>query len=211
MGLSNFLPGGEGGGGNIGERGILWAGANQRIMWGRAGVGIFNATPSAKLHIAAGSSSAGTAPLKIDSGPLMTTPEVGTLEFLTDDLWYTTTTGPTRKALAVNPTWVNMSDFRAFNTTYTNTGNRSKLVMASARCMGGNLVNSAAYMQARSDTASPPTTLASGLVGFRVALANEDNDFQVVFVVAPGHNYRLDSVASGSGSIALQTWMEATF
>lgn len=41
-------------------------------------------TPTAKLHIAAGTATAGTAPIKFNAGTLLTTPELGTLEF-TDD------------------------------------------------------------------------------------------------------------------------------
>lgn len=45
--------------------------------------------PTAKLHIAAGSASASTAPLKFTSGTLMTTPEVGAVEFDGNDYYIT--------------------------------------------------------------------------------------------------------------------------
>ncbi|MDB5160420.1 MAG: hypothetical protein JWO99_683 [Candidatus Saccharibacteria bacterium] len=55
------------------------------------------------VTIRAGTSAAGTAPLKIASGTLLTTPEVGAVEFVTNRLYYTQTTGPTRMTvLAVN-------------------------------------------------------------------------------------------------------------
>lgn len=38
-------------------------------------------TPTALLHLAAGTATAGTSPLKFTSGPLMTTPEAGTFEY----------------------------------------------------------------------------------------------------------------------------------
>lgn len=53
-------------------------------------------TPTARLHIAAGTTAASTAPIKLTSGSLMTTPEVGAIEFLTDTLYYTRTTSTTR-------------------------------------------------------------------------------------------------------------------
>jgi hypothetical protein len=47
-----------------------------------------------------GTTAAGTAPIKLTSGPLMTAPEVGAIEFLTDTLYFTQTTGTTRKIIA---------------------------------------------------------------------------------------------------------------
>ena len=52
------------------------------------GIGI---QPTAKLHLTAGSTSVSSAPLKFTSGTLMTTPEIGAVEFLTDDLFHTKT------------------------------------------------------------------------------------------------------------------------
>jgi hypothetical protein len=55
------------------------------------------------ITVRAGSATAGTAPIKLTSGPVLTTPEVGAIEFLTNRLYYTQTTGPTRMTiLAVN-------------------------------------------------------------------------------------------------------------
>lgn len=56
--------------------------------------------PTAKLHInAGGSTTAGTAPIKLTSGTSMTAAEAGAIEFTTDDLFFTITTGPARKRL----------------------------------------------------------------------------------------------------------------
>jgi hypothetical protein len=60
-------------------------------------VGIGNTTPSAYLHLAAGSATAFTAPLKFTSGPLNTAAEAGAIEFLTDNLYFTQTTSTIRK------------------------------------------------------------------------------------------------------------------
>jgi len=55
------------------------------------------------VTIRPGTGAAGTAPLKIASGPLLTTPEAGAIEFNTNRLYYTQTTGPARMTvLAVN-------------------------------------------------------------------------------------------------------------
>lgn len=61
-------------------------------------IGSFSVTPTAKLHIAAGSATAGTAPLKMTSGTLLTTPENGVFgEF--DGTHFYATVGSTRYQL----------------------------------------------------------------------------------------------------------------
>ena len=52
------------------------------------------------ITVRAGTASAGTAPLKLTSGTLMTTSEAGAVEFNSDRLYFTQTTGPTRKVVA---------------------------------------------------------------------------------------------------------------
>lgn len=52
------------------------------------------------ITVRPGTIDTGTAPLKFSSGPLMTTAEVGAVEFLTDRLYFTQTTGVTRKVVA---------------------------------------------------------------------------------------------------------------
>lgn len=55
-----------------------------------------------KIVLSAGTTSAGTAPLKFTSGSLMTTAEAGAMEFLTDKPYITITTGASRKELTLN-------------------------------------------------------------------------------------------------------------
>ena len=69
---------------------------------GRLGLGV--QAPTGLLHLAAGSTTANTAPIKLTSGALMTNPEAGAIEFLTDAFYATTTTGPARKQLAFTAT-----------------------------------------------------------------------------------------------------------
>lgn len=54
-----------------------------------------------KVTLRAGTATAGTAPLKFTSGTLLTAAEAGALEFLTDKIYFTITTGPTRKTVAI--------------------------------------------------------------------------------------------------------------
>ena len=66
---------------------------------GSFGVGT---SPTARLHIAAGSTAASSAPLKLTSGTVMTTAEAGALEFTTDDFFATITTAAARKAFVLD-------------------------------------------------------------------------------------------------------------
>ena len=97
---------------------------------------------------------------------------------------------------------------RALDTTYTNTSTSTLLVHMTVRCAvtlaGGN-----AYVQAKMDTATPPTVAASGMVGIQAGLLGEDNSFQLVFSVNPGGTYIVTSSAT-NGTVTLGTWFEIT-
>ena len=54
-----------------------------------------------KITIRPGTTAALTAPLKFTSGPLMSTPEAGAVEFLDDKLYFTKTTTPASTARMV--------------------------------------------------------------------------------------------------------------
>jgi len=54
-----------------------------------------------KITVRAGTATAGTAPLKFTSGTLLSAPEAGAVEFNTDSLYFTITTGTTRKKVAI--------------------------------------------------------------------------------------------------------------
>jgi hypothetical protein len=69
---------------------------------GKIGLGSGITAPTALLHIAAGTATAGTAPLKFTSGVLNTAAEVGAVEYLTDDFYGTITTGAARKAFILD-------------------------------------------------------------------------------------------------------------
>lgn len=63
---------------------------------GRVGVGV---SPTAYLHLPAGSTAASSAPLKFTTGTSMTSAEAGAMEYTTDDLFFTISTGTARKRL----------------------------------------------------------------------------------------------------------------
>lgn len=54
-----------------------------------------------KITVQAGTASAGTAPIKLTSGTLLSAAEAGAIEFNTDTLYFTQTTGTTRKKVAI--------------------------------------------------------------------------------------------------------------
>ncbi|MDB5167674.1 MAG: hypothetical protein JWN26_819 [Candidatus Saccharibacteria bacterium] len=52
------------------------------------------------ITVRAGSATAGTSPIKLTSGPILTTPEAGAIEFTTDKLYFTQTTGTARRVIS---------------------------------------------------------------------------------------------------------------
>jgi len=68
-----------------------------KVSQNKVGIGI---TPTARLHLAAGTPTAQTAPLKFVAGTNMTTQEAGAMEWDGTSLFITQTTGPTRKTIA---------------------------------------------------------------------------------------------------------------
>lgn len=77
----------------------------ERLVIGNDGnVGIGTAVPSARLHLPAGTATASTAPLKFTSGTLLTSAEVGGVEFLTDLYYGTTTTNAVRRLFVQSTT-----------------------------------------------------------------------------------------------------------
>ncbi len=65
-------------------------------------IGFGTTTPTARLHLPAGSATANTAPLKFTSGTSLTTAEAGAMEFTTDDFFLTITTGAARKGVVLD-------------------------------------------------------------------------------------------------------------
>jgi hypothetical protein len=71
--------------------------ANNILTTGTLGAGVTTLTGTLNLRI--GTATAGTEPLKFTSGTLLTSPEVGAIEFLTDKYYATITTGTARKEI----------------------------------------------------------------------------------------------------------------
>lgn len=73
--------------------------SNSLVLGNGVNVGVSVSTPTARLHLPAGTATASTAPIKLTSGTSLTSAEAGTVEFTTDDLFFTITTGTARKRL----------------------------------------------------------------------------------------------------------------
>lgn len=78
---------------NAGSKLAMWISSNS------SNVGFGHALTTASIHIKAGTATASTAPLKFTSGTSLTSAEAGAMEFTTDDLFFTITTGAARKRL----------------------------------------------------------------------------------------------------------------
>ncbi len=78
----------------------LYSNGGQSYFMGNVGMGI--TVPTARLHLGAGSTTANTAPVQFTSGNLETAARAGVMEFLTDDLYFTITTGAARKMVVLN-------------------------------------------------------------------------------------------------------------
>ena len=105
--------------GNLSANATRWNvymnGTAQNYFAGNVGIGV--ATPTALLHLKAGTATASTAPIKLTSGTLLTVAEAGAIEFLTDAYYATITTGAARKTFVFldNPFIVNKTINVTFN------------------------------------------------------------------------------------------------
>jgi len=111
---------------------------------------------------------------------------------------------PSSKA---NKNWINRTASRALGTVYTNPNtSRALLIMATVRC-AISVAAGYAYVQAFSDASATPTAAASGKVGIEVGLLNEDNTFQVTFIVRANEKYKITATTS-NGTCTLGNWTE---
>ena len=86
--------------GGTGYLSIATGGTSEKIRINPSGsVGIGISAPTAKLHLVSGTTSAGTSPLKLTAGTVMSTPEDGAIEYDGTNLFYTDSTN-TRRTLA---------------------------------------------------------------------------------------------------------------
>lgn len=117
-------------------------------------------TPSAIMHLAAGAAAAGSAPVKLTLGPLLTAPEAGAIEFDGPEVYATTST-PTRKRLATEaaPVAIAASDINwNLGSTFT------KTLAANTTFTFSNAVDGRTIVVAVTNTASNFTVAWTGVI-----------------------------------------------
>jgi hypothetical protein len=87
---------------SLSSTGVVTTGYALVTASGAGNTGLGTLTPTAVLHLKAGTATASTAPLKFTSGTNLTTAEAGAVEFTTDDFFATITTGSARKAFVLD-------------------------------------------------------------------------------------------------------------
>jgi len=108
-------------------------------------VGIGTTSPTAVLHLKAGTATVNTAPLKFTSGTLLGTAEAGALEFLTDDFYATITTGAARKKISLLPTDASFALTAAKTFTVQNTLTLSGTDSSTLAIGAGGTLGTGAY------------------------------------------------------------------
>lgn len=106
--------------------------ANYGLLVANGNVGLGTTTPTAVLHLKAGTATAGTAPLKLTSGTNMTTAEAGAIEFDGTNLFYSDST-PTRRTLATT------SNTQTFSGAITMSAAGTGLAVTNNQTVGGTL------------------------------------------------------------------------
>lgn len=139
---------------------------------GRVGFGI---VPVAQVDIAAGTATAGTAPIKLHSGTLLTTPVVGSIEYLTDKLYLTITSGAARKEFTMNDgvltsgripfattngRLLDASDFRFI----ANTGGGPSFIIGSSSMTGASAATTLSFIQTWNNAALTPTLIGASII-----------------------------------------------
>ena len=103
-------------------------------------------------------------------------------------------------------TQIDVTNSRSLNTTYINNDpNRTMHVVATIRCTI-TLLSGNAYAQGKSDSSTPPTTEASGIVGVEVGVVST-SVFELSFYVLPGKNYIINK-SETNGTVAIVKWFE---
>jgi len=183
-----------------------------KILFGTSGydevnnrLGIGQTTPTAALHLKAGTTTASTAPLKFTSGSLLTTAEAGAVEFLTDAFYGTITTGAARKTFAfldsnITGTAANVSGTPALpngttGTTQAASDNSTKLATTAYVDINAPVVDSAngGTITARNGyhitTGATTWTLPATTPGYQHCFRQADAATNAISITPPTSSY----------------------
>jgi len=132
---------------------------------GRIGI---QTTPTASIHIKAGTTAASSAPIKMNTGSLMTTGEAGAIEFLTDQIYFTQTTNSLRKQISLKESIRVASIF-----SKTNDSTLANVTGLTANLAAGNSYNFRATLHLNADTVG----------GFKVGIAGTATASSITYQV----------------------------
>jgi len=151
-------------------------------------VGIGTTSPTAYLHLKAGTADANTAPVKFTSGVLNSTAEAGAVEFLTDKYYATITTGATRKEIQLYDTYY--AEVYIYENT-TSTGIATQNIY---HAIGGTGIGTAGAIAG--------FTLASGINGSIASVADYSGTEAgtIKITVTAGHNLTTGDIITISGT-----------
>jgi hypothetical protein len=152
-------------------------------------VGIQVAAPTAVLHLKAGTATASTAPLKFNSGTLLTTAEAGAVEFLTDAYYGTITTGAARKTFA-------FLESPAFTTPNIGAANGASLSLSNTINLiatGGAATAGTATLVAGTVTVNTTAMTATALLFTQRKTAGGTVGFQVTYTQVNGTSFTINS------------------
>ncbi len=147
-------------------------------------VGFRTSAPTAYIHLGAGTASASTAPLKFTSGTLNTTAEAGAVEFLTDNLHLTITTGAARKGIMLDD------------------GARLTSGMIPKATTNGRLIDGYTFYTATA-TLDFGSTIPGGATDLTIALTGAAIGNPVILGLP-------DAVMASAGTVGFQAWVSAT-
>jgi len=191
-----------------GRYNLYMNGSAQNYLAGATGIGV--TSPASVLHLKAGSATANTAPLQFNTGALETTARAGAVEFLTDDLYFTITTGAARKKFVLDNGVALVSGRVPYATTNGRlvdssafTYNGTFLAVGSLRL--GNTSTPTALLHLAAGTATVSTAPIKLTTGTALASAEdgaiEYHSSHLYFTIG-STRYQLDQQSGGGGSTA---------
>lgn len=202
-------------------------GAITATATGSIGIGVVPASITARLHLAAGTATASTAPLKFTSGTLLGTTEAGAVEFNGTHLYFTASNGGTRFQLDQQTTaglTVGTSTISSGTSTrilydnagvlgeYTISGTGTTVAMATGASLITPTITSSTYIAGTATAGTAPIYFGTGgvLLSASAPQAVETTDTHIYWSDTSGNRWQLDQQSGGGITINNVTTTSAT-